>query len=204
MKIRKPRKVPSPLPEFNGRVEIFNLDSVKIKKLKELLDLQESRKKHHLAANMYKLAGETKEQAIIRKIEEMVKSTKHEFVNLRMEESGRSLCTRLASQGDDLLLRRQLESGEIYINTRDQCSGRTMLTEAVAGGHYTTARMLCREYGADPRVPSMLGKVTALHVAVQNGHRQLCALLLTHVSSNCDIIVYDVIYSLSCAFCDSI
>jgi ankyrin repeat protein len=64
-----------------------------------------------------------------------------------------------------------------------------MLTEAVAGNHYTTARMLCREYGADPRIPSMLGNATALHIAVQNGNRQMCALLLTHVSA---LIGFDV------------
>jgi hypothetical protein len=132
MKIRKPRKAPPQLPEFNGHVEIFNLDAVKIKKLKELLELQESRKKRYLAANAYKLAGETKEQAIIRKIEEMLQATKHEFVNLRLEESGCLPTTRLAITGDDFLLRRELDKGEMSVNYRDTRSGRVRLSLATS------------------------------------------------------------------------
>lgn len=184
IKPKKPSKPPPPQPvdPVSGHIESFNLDDVKIRKLQKFLELQQTRKNHLHRTHRHKLEGESNQQALIRKIEEMIKSKHRQFVDQRLSESGASALTRLAMKGDEYMLRRHLEaaSGGININARDGCTGRTLLVEASSGGHYTVARMLCREYKASPRVATMLGGATALHVAVQQGHRQICALLLTH------------------------
>ena len=45
--------------------------------------------------------------------------------------------------------------------------------------HYALARMLLVEYKANPNIVSMLGSTTPLHIAVERGHRQMSALLLS-------------------------
>ena len=130
---KKPFKTPLEPPEFNGHKEIFNLDAVKIKKLNKFIEINEARKNHVQRLNAYKLEGETKDQAIIRKIEEISQHKKREFVNLRLKESGVLVTTLYAKQGDEFLLRRQLETGLYQVDERDPRTGRTMLVEAVAG-----------------------------------------------------------------------
>jgi hypothetical protein len=57
-----------------------------------------------------------------------------------------------------------------------------MLQEAAAGGHFNIVKMLLTEYGheIDINKPSRLGRMTALHLAVEQSHRAVCSLLLTH------------------------
>ena len=132
-KKKKPFKLPEPTTVFNGRIESFNLDDVRMKKLHKLLELQDVRKKQLLLSKTNKLEGETKEQATIRKIEETVKSKKREFISFRLTQSGCLKTTILAKEGEEYLLRMHLESGNIAVDYRDSVTGRTMLIEAVAG-----------------------------------------------------------------------
>ena len=155
---RKPKKpsktlLEHPVDPVTGHIESFNLDDVRIRKLHKFLELQQTRKDHALRMHAHTLEGETKQQAIIRKVEEMIKGGHRAFVDQRLAESGASSVTRLAMKGDEYTLRRHLEAaeGSININYRDTCTGRTLLVEAASGGHYTVARMLCREYGASTR-----------------------------------------------------
>ena len=185
-KPRKPKKEVSKdyvIDPVTGHKELFNMDSRQTKKMYQLLELQETRRMLDKKKNQLKLEGETHQQAVIRRLQEIMEKKHRSFVDQRMEEAKCLVVTKYARRGDDMMLRRILESPgnniKEHINMRDMNTGRNMLIEAASGGHYTLARMLLVEYKASPRCTSILGKSTPLHIAVQHGHRQMCALLLS-------------------------
>ena len=185
-KPRKPKKEISnecAIDPVTGHKELFNMDSRQMKKMREILELQERRRTLEKRKNQLRLDGETHEQSVIRRLQEVMEKKHRAFVDQRMEEAKCLVVTKYARQGDDMMLRRILEAPgnniKEHINMRDMNTGRNMLIEAASGGHYTLARMLLVEYKASPRCTSMLGKSTPLHIAVQHGHRQMCALLLS-------------------------
>lgn len=81
--------------------------------------------------------------------------------------------------GDEYALRQTLELG-FPINRRDPTSGRTVLMEAVAGGHFQIARMLLSEFKANARIATLLGDSSPLHMAVERGYRQIASLVITY------------------------
>ena len=185
-KPKKPTKEVSKefkIDPVTGHKELFNMDSRQTKKMYQLLDLQDTRKKLEKQKTQLKLEGETHSESVIRRLQETMEKKHRTFVDQRMEEAKCLVVTKYARKGDDMMLRRVLEAPgnniKGHINMRDMNTGRNMLIEAASGGHYTLARMLLVEYRASPRCTSMLGKSTPLHISVQHGHRQMSALLLS-------------------------
>lgn len=90
-----------------------------------------------------------------------------------------SLPMKHAIAGDEHYLRNDLKAG-FDPDHRDAASGRTLLHESCANGHYHLVRMLLLEYSVDTNIVTVLGRSTALHLAVEKGFRQIASLLLGH------------------------
>jgi hypothetical protein len=97
---------------------------------------------------------------------------------MRLQLSTVSDANRYVTLGQDLELRRELTFG-YPINQRDLTTGRTLLHEASACGHYHIVHMLCHEFRANTTIPTLMGSSTALHLAVAGGYRQIASLLIT-------------------------
>ena len=110
----------------------------------------------------------------------MLASKKQNFLETRILTSVMSKANKYARLGDELNLRSTIFNLDYYVNRRCLITGRTMLVEAAGAGHLHIVRMLCREFKASPRTPTIMGNATALHVAVQNNFRQIAAMLITH------------------------
>jgi len=88
--------------------------------------------------------------------------------------------SRFAVLGDEYSLRAEIESTGCNVNSRDGFTGRALLHEAAAAGHYHLVKMLCADFECNVNLPTMLGSATALHLAVDNGYRQVASLLTTY------------------------
>ena len=86
---------------------------------------------------------------------------------------------KYAILGDEIRLRREIEYGH-NINDRDLSTGRTVLAESVAAGHFHLVRMLIIEFDANIHIPTLLANQTPIHLAVSKGFRQIASILLTH------------------------
>lgn len=82
--------------------------------------------------------------------------------------------------GDEYSVRLELDLHFHEVNDRCLTTGRTLLCEAAARGHFPIVSMLVKDFHADVNIPSLLGKSSPLHLAVANDYRQVVALLLTH------------------------
>lgn len=83
----------------------------------------------------------------------------------------------LAAQGEWLLLKQKITSGQCRVNDRDE-QGCTMLHWAASYGQTVTVEMLL-DKDADPRITNLHGQ-TALVPACVNGHHHIALILLQH------------------------
>ena len=82
--------------------------------------------------------------------------------------------------GDEYLVRLELDLCLHPIDERSSATGHTLLTEAASRGHLPIVRMLLKDFGADPNIPTLLGASSPLHLAVIGSHRQIAAMLIIH------------------------
>lgn len=97
----------------------------------------------------------------------------------RLNSLATSRASKCAIAGDEFNLRKEMLLGH-PVNEVDARSGRTVLIEAVAGGFLHLVRMLIIDFNADVNCITMLGKTTPLHIAVENGQRQIASMLITY------------------------
>eukprot|EP01038_Epipyxis_sp_PR26KG_P007136 gene7136-9737_t len=119
-----------------------------------------------------------KEELRNARMEVMFNQKREEMKSIRLNSLNVGMANKYAILGDEYHLRQELELGH-YIDGRDTATGRTVLLESVAGGHFHLVRMLCNDYKADVNIPSMLGKSSPLHIAVEKSYRQIASLLIT-------------------------
>lgn len=155
--------------------EKFNMSGQQFATLQKLIKLNEIR-----LASSRKDVGKSKDQLMIEKVEEMMKAKKNKFLEDRIENSEMHKLNKLAKKGDEYALRQSIYGLSYDVNRRDLKTGRTMLVEAAGAGQLHIVRMLCREFHASPRVPTIMGYSTALHAAVNSNHRQVVGILMTH------------------------
>ena len=115
----------------------------------------------------------------IAKIEEILVQTQIDYVAQRLSLSGISNASMFARLGDEENLRDELRNPDFVINERDVVTGKNVLMEAVAGGHFHLVRMLLFEFHASATVVALLGKSTPLHIAIEKGYRQIASMLIT-------------------------
>lgn len=119
-----------------------------------------------------------KQAALNAKIEKLMAQKLTDMLSARLHNQEISRANRYAILGDELNLRREIEFG-FDVNQRDLTNGRTVLHEAIAYGHFHIVRMLCNNHPVDVSVPTMLGRASPLHLAVELGYRQMASLLIT-------------------------
>jgi len=159
--------------ERENREEIFNLDIVKMRKLQRLIRQSQARK---VASNPH--IGMNRRQIRLLKIEEDILLHQQKYIDMRLQLSTVCKANRFVTLGNELELRRELTFG-YPIDRRDLTTGRTLLHEASACGHYHIVHMLCHEYRANTTISTLMGSTTALHLAVDGGYRQIASLLIT-------------------------
>ena len=159
--------------ERENREEIFNLDIVRMRKLQRLIRQSQARK---AAANPH--IGMSRRQVRMLKIEEDILIHQQKYVDMRLQLSTVCDANRFVTTGQELELRRELTFG-YPVDRRDLTTGRTLLHEASACGHYHIVHMLCHEFRANTTIPTLMGSSTALHLAVSGGYRQIASLLIT-------------------------
>ncbi len=128
-----------------------------------------------------KYAGKSRKEVRNLMIEAMISEDKNQYVQDRLRGLGITLAFRCAIMGDEMGLRNELKQG-FPVNRRSSETGRCVLHEAAAGGHFPIVKMLLGEYKADVKIRTMLGYATALHLAVEMNYRQIASLLLTYGS----------------------
>lgn len=161
-------------PTEKLRDEQWSLDYVKMKKLNTIIKHVQNRK---ITANPY--ADKSRQEVRMLKIKEYAEAEKGAFIRQRLLGLGTCALNRNAVLGDEMGVRRVLDSG-YPVNRRDGITGRSALHEAVGAGHFHVVKLLCGEYHADVNKPTMLGYSTALHIAVDNNYRQIASLLITY------------------------
>ena len=82
--------------------------------------------------------------------------------------------------GDEYLVRLELDLRLHPIDERSSATGHTLLSEAASRGYVPIVRMLLKDFGADPNIPTLLGASSPLHLAVIGSHRQIAAMLIIH------------------------
>lgn len=87
--------------------------------------------------------------------------------------------TRFAKQGDEFRLRQEMLFGH-PVDYLDPKTGRSVLLEACAGGHFHIVRMLVNEFNAEVNISTSMGKSSTLHLAVESGYRQIASFLITN------------------------
>ncbi|RYH03701.1 hypothetical protein EON65_47175 [archaeon] len=101
------------------------------------------------------------------------------MLSQRLKDMPLSQATKDTRKGEEHFLALELRKG-YNPNVRDKGNGRTLLHEACASGHYPIVRMLLMEYEIDVNAVTVLGSLTALHLAVEKGHRRIVSMLLGH------------------------
>jgi hypothetical protein len=123
-----------------------------------------------------------KEQQLKRlhtKFEKLYAQRREVVLQERLNSLPSSRASKYALVGDEFNLRKELLRG-FPVNEIDARSGRTLLLESVAGGHFHLVRMLVIDFQADVNCITTLGKTTPLHIAVENGLRQIASMLITY------------------------
>eukprot|EP01041_Mallomonas_annulata_P000792 gene792-1537_t len=171
MKIRRPMY---PVKGVSIKVmepELFNATGSKLATLQEfILNSERKRIKH------FESCREKNEKKILQ-IEADMAQKKKDILRRHLMESAMAMTNKLAVIGDEFGFREAAKEVE-FVNARDGVNGRTALQDAAASGHPFLLRALCREYNADTEKRTALGRATALHVAVSNGHRPTCYSLI--------------------------
>jgi hypothetical protein len=90
-----------------------------------------------------------------------------------------SRASKYTIMGDEFNLRKELLIDH-PVDEVDARSGRSLLIEAVAGGHLHIVRMLIIDFNANVNCVTKLGKATPLHIAVEFGMRQIASMLITY------------------------
>jgi ankyrin repeat protein len=89
-------------------------------------------------------------------------------------------------RGDEFNIRHYLVMNPEAIDQISSTSGRTPLIEAVATGNIKIVKILCQEFYCNVNKYSLLGKTTALHLAVELGFRHIATfLLISGAEVNC-------------------
>lgn len=118
------------------------------------------------------------------KIQRLFSQRMDEVLERRMREMPNSAANKHALLGDEIRMRQEMKLGH-PVDQRDARTGRTVLLDAVASGHFSIVRMLIYEFQADISVPTTLGRATPLHIAVDKGFRQITSLLVG-AGADCD------------------
>lgn len=119
-----------------------------------------------------------KQAALNAKIEKLMAQKLSDMLSARLHNQEISRANRYSILGDELNLRREIEFG-FDVNQRDLTSGRTVLHDAIAYGHFHIVRMLCHNHPVDLSIPTLLGRASPLHMAVELGYRQIASVLIT-------------------------
>jgi ankyrin repeat protein len=117
-------------------------------------------------------------EARIRHMERLFVQKRLDMLRIRLESKPVGKAFKYSILGNEYKLKQELEFGH-DVDERDMTSGRTILHEAVAAGHFHIVRMLLNSFSPDLSIPTLLGKATALHIAVEKGYRQITSILLT-------------------------
>lgn len=125
------------------------------------------------------LKKEQQERRLKEKFDRLFTHRREVVLHDRLSALTASRASKYAIVGDEFHLRQELVLGH-PVNEVDPRSGRTVLLEAVAGGFLHLVRMLINEFNCDLGCVTKLGKATALHIAVECGHRQIASMLITH------------------------
>lgn len=158
---------------FEASEESWSLDYQGMKKLQKIIKHSQSRK-----LGIIQNRSKSKSEIKVMEIEEMIKAERSEYVKSRLLTKGLRNASRFAVLGDEFSLRQEIEDG-YNVNIRDGVTGRSLLHEASAAGHYHIVKMLCSDYNSNIQMPTMLGSATALHLAVDADYRQVASLLIT-------------------------
>ena len=126
------------------------------------------------------LNGRARKDRRLQKSNDLMASKIGEYLEQRLMASSLSRQSRFVRLGDEYRLRATVMHDGIPVNERDGVSGRTLICEAAAYGQYSIARYLCAEVRVDVNKTTMIGGTTPLHMAVEVGFRQICALLITY------------------------
>lgn len=116
--------------------------------------------------------------ARMRQIERLFVQKQQLILEIRLKEKPIARAFMYAILGNEYKLKQELEFGH-DVDERDMTSGRTVLLEAVAAGHFHIVRMLLNNYKPNLQVPTFLGQTSPLHMAVEKGYRQITSILLT-------------------------
>lgn len=125
------------------------------------------------------LKKEQQERRLKEKFDRLFENRRETVLHDRISSLPTSRASKYAIAGDEFHLRQEIVLG-FPVNEVDPRSGRTVLLEAVAGGYLHLVRMLINEFNCDLSCVTKLGKATALHIAVECGHRQIASMLITH------------------------
>ena len=108
----------------------------------------------------------------------------YELVIAKKPKGEVSLLHNYVVSNDEFNLRFELiqnasvyEDRNINIDSINPETGRTALIEAAANGRYEIVKMLVEEFGCNVNKKSVLGRSSALHVAVENDYRQVATFL---------------------------
>lgn len=157
--------------------------------------------------NIYRM--KSRQDKLAAKIEDLFKKKREQLYHIRLWRAGITAANGFATIGNEYALRNELNSliekenirlqaqqeddpyryqheherlrriRDHVVNRRDKYDGRTVLHCAVAGGHFHLVRMLVHEFQVDVHQPSLMGRCTALHLAVERGLRTIASLLIT-------------------------
>lgn len=156
--------------------EPWNLDTYGLNRLQRIIRNSSIRK---LQDNPN--IGKNRFEVRMYKLEQYILSQQAAYLLKRVKLSSISAANRYAIMGEELLLRNELLLGH-PVNQRDFVNGRTILHDAAACGHAHLIHLICHAYKANMNTPTMLGSTSALHLAIENNHRQVVSLLLTYGS----------------------
>ena len=113
------------------------------------------------------------------KLQTLFAKKRQDMLNSRLESLDMGRANKFCCLGDEFQVRYEMLHGH-YDNLKDKTSGRTVLCEAIASGHYDIVRTLIIEFRVDPNYPTLLGGQLPLQLACFYGYRQMASLLITH------------------------
>lgn len=128
--------------------EMFNATGAKLLALEAIINRRE---KYHRD----KILVRNKMEYAMAKVNALLKAKTKENQLNRLYDSDMSNLNKMAIFGDEHQLRQELKN-KFPVNTRDSITGRTLLHEASCLGHLHIVRMLCRDFKANPCVPTIL------------------------------------------------
>eukprot|EP01031_Cornospumella_fuschlensis_P026232 gene26232-31690_t len=129
------------------------------------------------AAGVYKM--KSREDFMRERIAHLFDVRRARMLAQRLKDMPLSQAMKDTRKGEEHFLVLELRKG-FNPNLRDSGNGRTLLHEASASGHYHIVRMLLMEYDIDVNAVTVLGSLTALHLAVEKGYRRIVSMLLGH------------------------